>query len=135
MRKWIIILVAIVAAIIIGFAVSAYIAFAPFLDMMSEVDELNSMDMDAIQSEISEHAAAMAFMDRYPNSYVETENLGVGGTTVIMISENGSQLTIDQDTDGVVTNVVYICFYPDGLRSESFDGPDVAEQIPVACKA
>ena len=134
MKKWIIILLAIVAAIIIGFAVSVYIVFAPFLDTISEVDELNSIDMEAIQSEVSEHAAAMAFMDRYPESYVETENLGIGGTIIRMISEDGSQLTIDQDTDGIVTNVVYICFYPDGLSTDSFDGPNVAEQIPIACK-
>ncbi len=62
-----------------------------------------------------------------------TENLGVGGINVIIISDNGSQLTIEQDTDGVVTNVTYICFYPDGLSSDSIDGPDVAKQIPIMC--
>lgn len=133
MKKWIIILIAIVGAIIIGFTISTYIVFSPFLDMTSEIDELNSMDMDEIANDILKHPAAIAFMEKYPNSYFETSNLGVGGIDLIIISENGSQLTINQDTDGTVTNVVYICYYSDGLSSESFDGDNVAEQIPLAC--
>ena len=133
MRKWIIAILAIVAAIIIGFAVSAYIAFSPFLGMMEEIDEINSTDMDAVVSGVMQHPAAVAFTDRYPSNYIETENLGVGGINTIIISNDGSQLTIEQDTDGMITNVVYICFYPDGLSSDSADGPDVAERIPTMC--
>lgn len=133
MRKWIIALIAIVAAIIIGFAVSAYIAFSPFLGMMGEIDEVNSRDMNALMSDVLRHPAALEFQAKYPNSYMETQNLGVGGTNIVIISENGSQLTIEYDADGEVTNVVYICFYPDGLSSDSIEGPDVARQIQTMC--
>ncbi len=65
MRKWLIILLAIVAAIIIGFAISTYIVFSPFLNMIEEIDEINSTDMDAVTSDIMRHPAAVAFMEKY----------------------------------------------------------------------
>lgn len=132
MQRWIIILLSIVAAIIAAFVISTYIVFAPFLGMMAEIDEINSMDMAAITTDIMMHPAAVKFAERYPSHVQDTTNLGVGGITLYLIADDGSQLTIDRDTDGNITHITYICFMPNG-GSDSISGLDIAEQISDFC--
>ena len=134
MGKLVIALIAIVAIIIIAAAASAYVAPSPALEMPPGTDESGSMDMDTVPSYVMEYPAAVAFVEKHRDSYVETESLESGVTKLIIVSGyDGSQLTIEQGADGTATNMEYICFYPDGLNMEIIEGPDVADRIPPLC--
>ena len=77
------------------------------------------------------HPAASAFAVNHPEYTMEFTNLGVGGTELVLMSEN-AQLSISQDTDGNYGDVVYICFLPNGA-SNAVDGQDVAQEIGTLC--
>ena len=134
MGKLAIALIAVVAAVVIAAAASAYVASPPSPEMISGMDEFPPMVIDEIPSDIMEYPAAVAFVEKHLDSYAETESGEAGGTkTTIVSGHDGSQLTIERDADGTVTNMEYICFYPDGLSMEIIEGPDVAGQIPTLC--
>lgn len=129
-------LIALIAITVIGIIVataSSYVA-PSLLEMPPGTDEPGSMDMDTLPSDVMEYPAAVAFVEKHRDSYVETESLESGVTKLIIVSgHDGSQLTIEQGADGTVTNMEYVCFYPDGLSMEIIEGPDVADQIPPLC--
>lgn len=129
-------LIALIVVTVIGIIVataSSYVAPSLF-ETPPGTDESGSMDMDTLPSDVMEYPAAVAFVEKHRDSYVETESLESGVTKLIVVSGyDGSQLTIEQGADGTVTNMEYVCFYPDGLSMEIIEGPDVADQIPPLC--
>ena len=134
MGKRAIVLIAIAAIVIIAAAASAYVAPSPALEIPPDTDESGSMGMDTVPSDVMEYPAAVAFVEKHRDSYVETESLESGVTKLIIVSGyDGSQLTIERGADGTVTSMEYICFHPDGLNTEIIEGPDVADQIPPLC--
>ena len=129
-------LIALIVITVIGIIVataSSYVTPSLF-ETPPGTDEPGSMDMDTLPSDVMEYPAAVAFVEKHRDSYVETESLESGVTKLIIVSgHDGSQLTIEQGADGTVTNMEYVCFYPDGLSMEIIEGPDVADQIPPLC--
>ena len=129
-------LIALIAITVIGIIVataSSYVAPSLF-EMPPDTDGPDSVDMDTLPSDVMEYPAAVAFVEKHRDSYVERESLESGVTKMIIVSgHDGSQLTIEQGADGAVTNMEYICFYPDGLSMEITEGPDLADQIPPLC--
>ena len=129
-------LIALIVVTVIGIIVataSSYVAPSLF-ETPPGTDEPGSMDMGAVPSDVMEYPAAVAFVEKHRDSYVEMESLESGMTKLIIVSGyDGSQLTIEQGADGTVTNMEYVCFYPDGLSMEIIEGPDVADQIPPLC--
>ena len=129
-------LIALIAITVIGIIVataSSYVA-PSLLEMPPDTDGPDSGDMDTLPSDVMEYPAAVAFVEKHRDSYVETESPESGVTKMIIVSgHDGSQLTIEQGADGTVTNMEYICFYPDGLSMEIIEGLDVADQIPPLC--
>lgn len=131
MRKLVAIIIAVIVVIVAIPVFSFYIVLSPFIDMVQEIDEINSLDVEKVTSEMMMHPEVVAYVAKHPQYTEEFNNLGVGGTELILISEYG-QLTIWHDADGSYVNAIYICFHPDG-SSDSASGSDVAEQIPQMC--
>ncbi len=131
MKKWVAILVAAVIVVIAVPVIGIYIVFSPFLEMAEEIDEMNSMDVDMVMADMMKHSSAVAFVMEHPEYTKEFTNFGVGGTEFLLLS-NDAQLTIFQDADGSVADVIYICWKADGA-SDSIGGPDVAQMIGSLC--